>query len=111
MRFNQKLYVVVRADLGPGQQMAQSIHAFREFGEAFPKEEAEWYRKSNHICVLEIANADELLSLKAEAAKRGMKSAWFLEPAYGYSVTAIAFEPTDAVSEFLRYLPLAGNIG
>jgi len=107
---DQKLYVVVRADLTPGQQMAQSIHAFREFCETFPETEARWYLRSNHICVLQVANADELLELKAEAGKRRIRCAWFLEPAYGHSITAVSFEPTDEVSKFLQYLPLAGKV-
>jgi peptidyl-tRNA hydrolase len=109
MRPDQKLYVVVRADLTPGQQMAQSIHAFREFGEAYPEIEKRWFVRSNYICVLQVANADELLELRAEASKRKMRSAWFLEPAFGYSITAIAFEPTEEVSRFLADLPLAGK--
>jgi peptidyl-tRNA hydrolase len=109
MKPNQKLYVVVRNDLGPGQQMAQAIHAFREFGERFSESEADWYRQSNHICVLQVKNAEELIELKTRAGRQGIKSAWFLEPAYDYSITAVAFEPTDEVSAFLQYLPLAGK--
>ena len=109
MESNQKLYVVVRADLTYGQQMAQAIHAFREFGAKFPEQELDWYLNSNYICVLQVPTAHDLLDLKLKTAELGFRSAWFLEPAYGNSVTAIAFEPTPEMSKFLQYLPLAGK--
>jgi len=104
-----KLYIVVRQDLSSGAQIAQSIHAFREFVEHHYDAEAQWYSKSNIIVVLGVSDEQELLILSSEAFKQGISRAEFREPDMMMSLTAVAFEPTSEVSFFLSHLSLAGR--
>ena len=47
-----KLYVVVRADLSPGVQAAQALHAHRAFVAEYPEVERVWFETSNTISIL-----------------------------------------------------------
>jgi peptidyl-tRNA hydrolase len=104
-----KLYVVVREDLSPGSQMAQSLHAFREFVEYHPEIEKEWYKTSNTIVILGCKNESELVQLRLDAIARNIKFSIFKEPYLEDSITSIAFEPGLKTSEFLSSLKLAGQ--
>lgn len=111
MQPGDKLYVVVDARLTPGQKMAQAIHAFREFIDYYPDLEAEWYRDSNYICVLEAPTEAHIMDLCNLANESGIRFAYFEEPHYRDTlwVTAAAFEPGQLTSNFLQHLPLAGK--
>lgn len=50
----EKLYVVVRADLSPGLQIAQACHACRAFQAEYRDLEESWYTTSNTIAVLSV---------------------------------------------------------
>lgn len=50
----EKLYVIVRADLSPGLQIAQAAHAARAFHAEHPALEAAWYAASNTLAVLSV---------------------------------------------------------
>jgi len=102
-----KLYVVVRQDLAPGYQAAQSLHAFREFQHFFPEIEKHWYETSNTIIIKGIADERGLLNLGKEALKAGIKFASFREPDLDNQLTAMAFEPGERTGEFLYHLNLA----
>lgn len=99
-----KLYVVVRQDLAPGYQIAQSLHAFREYIEYHPESEQEWYKSSNTIAILGCENEEELVSLMGLADGRGIKLAPFREPDMDDALTACAFEPGQKTSSFLSHL-------
>lgn len=99
-----KLYVVVRQDLMPGAQIAQSLHAFREYIEHHPECERYWYKNSNTIAILGCENEEELLSLMNTAEGRNIKLAPFREPDMKDSLTACAFEPGLKTSSFLSHL-------
>jgi hypothetical protein len=103
----KRLYVVVRQDLDPGYQIAQSLHAFREFVHFFPDIELDWYKTSNTIIVKGIQDERELLGLAKSALATGIKFATFREPDMGDQITSIAFEPGEATAEFLSHLNLA----
>lgn len=100
-----KLYIITRRDLKPGQQACQAIHAAREFVEKFPNQERDWYLSSNHICLLSVENEDELWNLYFRGRTAGIPSARFAEPDFGDQLTAIAFSPL--ASELCAGLPLA----
>lgn len=102
-----RLYVVVRQDIDPGYQIAQSLHAFREFVHYFPEIEKNWYQTSNTIIIKGIANERELLHLGQKAIRQNIKFATFREPDLGDQLTAVAFEPGDLTAAFLAELPLA----
>lgn len=104
-----KLYIVVREDLSPGAQTAQSLHAFREFIEYYPEIEKDWYKTSNTIVVLGCENEHALAYLRLGAVERGIKFSIFREPDMDNSMTAITFQPGSKTSEYLANLRLAGN--
>lgn len=99
-----KLYVVVRQDLAPGYQIAQSLHAFREYIEQHPESEREWYKSSNTIAILGCENEEELVSLIGLAEGREIRHSPFREPDMGDALTACAFEPGLKTSCFLSHL-------
>lgn len=101
------MYIVVRSDLPPGLQIAQSIHAFREFCELYPQIESEWYTKSNYIVVLSANNIEHLTSLIDQCKDLDVKVAIFQEPDIDNQITAIAIEPGDTSKKIVRRLPLA----
>lgn len=99
-----KLYVVVRRDLIPGAQLAQSLHAFREYVEHHPESEKTWYKTSNTIAILDCTDEEELTHLMHSADGRGIKFSPFYEPDMNHALTAVAFEPGLKTSSFLSHL-------
>lgn len=104
-----KLYIVVRSDLSPGAQMAQSVHAFREFVEEHPEIEYDWYKNSNTIVILAANDEQHLMELEQAGKSLGLKISKFREPDMNHQVTSIVFEPGQKTSEFLSTLKLAGS--
>ena len=100
-----KLYVVVRADLGPGPQAVQAAHAMREFAADYPRLEAAWHEKSNTLVMLAAANEKDLLDIAIDLGYRGAPVAAFHEPDLGNALTAICVGPQGG--RWLRDLPLA----
>lgn len=92
-----KVYLVVRADLSPGQQAVQAAHALQEFNMHFPEEAARWHRTSNTLAILGVSDEKTLEELFMKAVRRGFSSAPFHEPDRGGEMTAVAFGP-DAKS-------------
>lgn len=104
-----KLYVVVRQDLSPGAQIAQSLHAFREYVREHPESEKNWYLSSNTIVILGCYDEHELRLLVRDGKKRGLKVSVFEEPDFEFAMTAATFEPGPKTSEFLSHLRSAGK--
>jgi len=102
-----KLYIIVRGNLSPGYQTAQSIHAFREFVEHHPEVEKDWYSKSNTIVVLKCRDEEELSVLWVMSRNLKIPGSLFKEPDLNDSLTAIALAPGQVTSQFLSHLPLA----
>lgn len=100
-----KLYVIVRSDIAPGLQAAQSCHALRLFAEEHPGIDREWYRQSNNLVVLAAESAEGLVGLARDLAASGVEVSLFREPDLGNEPTALAVAP--AGSRRLRRLPLA----
>lgn len=113
----QKLFIVVRADLDIGLQMAQAIHAAVQFAYYNPEEHKDWFNGKdwsypqdphgpNNIVVKHIANEAELLALVQKAAPKSMGLATFHEPDLDNQLTAAAFGGPGA-QQLLWHLPLA----
>ena len=109
MTFKQgdKLYVVVRNDLLPGEQLAQAIHAKDEFAMKYPEINRAWWEQTNYICVLQVADETTLTELESRATAANIKYAYFCEPDYDHEMTALVFEPGAASKELCKNLSLA----
>ena len=100
-----RLYLVVRADLPPGQQAVQAAHAMREFAAHHPETERAWYESSNTLALLTVEDEAALRALLMQAFPKGLKVSPFHEPDRGGEMTAVAFEP--GAKKLMRRLPLA----
>jgi hypothetical protein len=100
-----KLFVVVRADIAPGLQLAQSGHAIVSFQHSYAGEYEEWYRGSNNLVILASRNEAELTKLAYSLTCKGVKVALFREPDLGDELTSIGVGSEG--QKYLSCLPLA----
>lgn len=107
MHQNSKLYIVSHKELSPGSQASQLLHAAIEFSIQYQDIIKEWHNISNTIVLLTTSNEHKLKKLFDKAVQKNIKMAVFYEPDFNNALTAIAFEPTEEVSNLLRELPLA----
>lgn len=101
----EKLFVIVRADLAPGAQLAQSCHAVCAFESAHRELYRAWNEGSNNLVALQVPDERALLVLMERAARDGIQYARFREPDFGGSITAIAVAGSGA--RLVSSLPLA----
>lgn len=104
---SNKLYLVTRANLKPGQQASQLAHVSREFQEEWPDIERSWYKESNTIVLLSVANEHSLRELVSKANELGIKTATFREPDLKNALTAIALEPCEKSASLCRGITTA----
>jgi peptidyl-tRNA hydrolase len=102
----EKLYVVVRRDLSPGQQLSQAIHAADAFAVAHPQTKHDWMKQSNTLAVLSVDNEAQLEWLERRAFEKNVNFASFREPDLNHSLTAVVLEPNGKC--LCRKLRLAG---
>jgi peptidyl-tRNA hydrolase len=103
-----KLYIAVRADLSPGLQLAQSVHAMAEFFDAHPSFARSWRRRSNFLVVVAVPNEEALLALASEAAMgRELCTTIVVEPDLGDEHTALAIQPGPEAAALCASFPLA----
>lgn len=100
-----RLYIVVRSDLSPGQQAVQACHALREFVEQHPFIDRKWFDESNTLVLLEVPDEKTLVRLGIKAQRAGVPFTEFREPDIGNELTAIAVAPSGR--RLCRRLPLA----
>jgi len=101
-----KLFIVVRADLDPGLQMAQAIHAAIQFVLEHQTEARAWYDTSNNVIVKQVADEATLTELVLERDYNRTTCQVFGEPDLNGAWTAAAFMGEGA-NAYLRELPLA----
>lgn len=101
----ERLYLVVRADLPVGLQMAQVTHAHRAFVHEHSTLEEAWYRSSNTVAVLAARDEQHLLTLRERALRAGIPCAAFREPDLDDAMTALALAP--AAKRLCRGLAVA----
>lgn len=99
--------MITRADISPGYQGVQSIHAGIQFIFEHPEFAREWYHNSNYLGFLSVANEQELHRLVEQAASLGLKHSIFKEPDIGDQVTAIALESGPKSKKLCSNLGLA----
>lgn len=103
---NYKMYVLVRQDISPGYQIAQSIHAKDQFTHDYPEIENRWYTESKTIVVLGVKNEHALKAFAFMAESRGLKSSMFFEPDID-EYTALAIEPGEETAQLCSNLKTA----
>ncbi len=86
-----KLYVVVRSDLPPGDQLAQSCHAVAEFGVLSPERFTAWAKAQRNLVVLQAPSRTALDIIRVQLLDDGHQVATFHEPDLQDELTAIAF--------------------
>ena len=96
---------MTRADLPPGVQCCQAVHAALEFAVAHPSPLRDWHRVSNTLAILAARDELALAWLCRDAIAAGLRHARFHEPDLGGALTAAAFEP--AAKPLLKHLPTA----
>jgi peptidyl-tRNA hydrolase len=103
----QYQYIIVRGDLSPGLQVAQTAHAALDFAIEYPDIGKQWKQESGYICILQVPDEEDLLDIVDLARRRETRYSLFYDPDVdGGSFTALAVEP----GEFhlaLSSLPLA----
>lgn len=104
---NDRLYIAVRADLPPGLQMAQAVHAAFQFSDSHSDVMHRWMSDSNYLVIVSVPSEDALLDLITSAAHKGIGHTAVREPDIGDEVTAVVFTPGDAARRFCSSLPLA----
>jgi len=101
-----KLYFIVRSDLGTGLAFAQLIHAFRQFTEEHSEIEKEWFRRSNYIAVLSVETHDDLHAFLKDVHTNDVTHSLFHEPDLNNELTAIVLEPSEKSKKLCKKLPL-----
>lgn len=101
------LFLITRRDISPGYQAVQSCHAIRQFTEEHPSVDGEWFKNSNYLALLSVADETELMRFLVAASDNGLRSSAFREPDIGGAITAIAIEPGQKTKELCKTLPLA----
>src|SRR6266700_2051732 len=102
-----RLYIAVRADLPPGLQAAQAVHAAFAFFHAQPVATGRWLLQSNFLVIVTVPDEAALLDLITEAHTRGVVHVGVREPNIGDEATAVAFTPGKAAQRLCANLPLA----
>lgn len=103
-----KLYIAVRADLTPGLQVAQSVHAMAQFWDEHPSFARSWLHRSNFLVVVSVPDEEALLELAAQASwGKGLCITKVNEPDLGDEFTAIAIQPGEEAAVLCAEFPLA----
>ncbi len=102
--------MIVRADLSPGLQLAQSGHALVQLCMERPGVATLWYERSNNLVVLQVPSEVELMAWATALRSAGCGVEVFREPDLDGAATAVAIVPCPQVSYLLSGLPLAGRV-
>lgn len=100
-----KLYLIVRADLAPGAQLAQACHALAGFALQHADAFRAWQTGTNNLVCLQCVDEPALRRIATEATARGDRGFENIEPDYGNALTAVALG--EEARKFLSSLPLA----
>lgn len=101
------MYIATRADLSPGNQLAQTSHASFEFAVAWPTITQDWCHRSNYLVCVAAPDEFSLAELATRATREGLAITIVREPDLGNEITAIVLEPGRASARLVAQLPLA----
>ena len=99
------MYLVVKADLDPGQQAVQAAHALTEFMLQYHELARDWHGKSNTLAFLAVPDERALGVLLRKARDRLVPTSAFREPDRQNELTALALGPEG--KSLVRDLPKA----
>lgn len=99
--------MAVRADLSPGAQLAQAVHAAFQFCVEHPATAEVWYRHSNFLVVVAVPDEIALLTLDSLAYTVGLAHEVVREPDYNDTVTAVVLAPGSMARKLCAEFPLA----
>lgn len=106
-----KMVVITRADMPPGYQLVQSVHAMADFAAAHPQAFLAWQKGTNTLACLAVPDEAALANLWDKLGKYGVPQTAFREPDVEDQLTAICILGTELIRSKLRYLrpALQGN--
>jgi peptidyl-tRNA hydrolase len=93
--------------LEPGYQAVQSMHAGIQFTFEHPEYAEHWYKQSNYLGLLSVADEQELTKLIEQAAANDIRFSIFRESDIEDQITAIALAPGPKSKKLCSKLPLA----
>jgi len=102
-----KLCLIVRADLSPGLQASQAVHAAQAFQATHPALCAAWMADSNTLAILAVPDVAALQRTLERAQDAGVPHAAFRDDDLTVPLTAIALAPAAATRRICRDLDLA----
>ena len=102
-----KLVTVVRKDLHPGDQLAQSVHSATEFAHKFPNLFNDWMTNSQYVVSLSIDNETKLKEIYNKLEWFGANVVKFHEPDMDNQLTSIAYYGTPELMRITDNLKLA----
>lgn len=104
----KRLVTIIREDLSPGYQIAQTVHAVAEYTMMNPELIKEWYTRSNYVLSLSVKDVEELVEFGRQLHLLGVKFNIFYEPDVN-EMTSIAFVSTYETDIVTKSMPLAGK--
>lgn len=104
---SQKLFIVTRDDLTPGDQLAQVAHAMAEFAFFWPEKFEIWKGSSDYLVIKAVATEKELHQLVSRLVEADEFSLSVREPDLDTALTAVVAGPSRSVYRLLYGIPLA----
>jgi hypothetical protein len=106
----EKLYVLVRNDLPPGQQAVQGMHALADFAGEHPEHFHPWNKGSNTLVLLGVTEK-ELRDAIVWCDTFDYAYTMFRESDINDALTAVAFQPDRFLAfEFASYSLALSNL-
>lgn len=105
-----KLVCIVRKDLLPGQQIAQTAHAVADYATEYPEDFAKWHANSNTLVCLQANDETHLTELLEKLRELKHPTTAFREPDFQDSLTAISFVAERDLRKKFSSLSLAGKV-
>ena len=102
-----KIVTVVRKDLNPGDQLAQSLHSATEFAHKFPNQFNDWMTNSQYIVSLSANDEHHLKEIYTKLEWFGANVVKFYEPDMNNQLTSIAYYGTPKLMKITDNLKLA----
>jgi len=103
------MYILARADIGPGLQAAQSAHAAFQISAEYPQVVEDWLKDSSTIVLLSVDSEDQLLEWADVCHKERVTYLLVREPDLGDEHTALIVPPSHVGPRFSE-LPLQGEV-